>query len=139
MSEDGGRLFAAGLFRAEVVDRAEGHPRQRHLGLGDRPGDPEVDDLHPTVGPDQDVARLDVAVDEAAGVGSGQGSGDAGPDPCDLARGQRAPPSQDRRQVLPVDKLHDDVRAARILAEVVDGHHVGVAQPGHRLGFLPET
>ena len=139
MSERGRRLLAAGLFRAEVVDRAEGHARQRHLGLGDRPGDPEVDDLDPAVGPDQDVARLHVTVDEASGVCGGEGPGDAGPDPRDLARRQRAAPAQDRGEVLPVDQLHDDVRAAGVLAEVVDRDDVGVAERGGRLGLLPEA
>ena len=108
----GGGLLAARLFRAEVVDRAEGHPRQRHLGLGDRAGDPEVDDLDPAVRADQDVARLHVTMDEASGVCGGEGAGDAGPDARDLARRQRAAPPQDRGEVLPVDQFHDDVRAA---------------------------
>ena len=139
MSEAGRRLLAAGLLRAEVVDRAEGRPGQRHLGLGDRPRDPEVDDLDPPVRPDQDVAGLHVAVDEASGVGGGEGPRDAGPDPRDLARRQRAAPPQDRREVLAVDQLHDDVRAARVLAVVVDRDDVGVAERGRRLRLLPEA
>ena len=136
----GGRgLLATRLLRAEVMDRAEGRPRQRHLCLGDRPGDAEVGDLDPAVGPDQDVARLDVAVDEPAGMSGGEGLRDAGPDPGDLPRVERTAPAQDRREVLPVDQLHDDVRAARVLAEVVDGDDVGVAERGRRLGLRAET
>ena len=63
-----GRL-AAGLLGAEVVDRPERRAGQRHLGLGERPGDPEVGDLDPAVAADQHVARLDVAMDDAARVG----------------------------------------------------------------------
>ncbi len=114
-------------------------PGQRHLGFGDRPRDPEVGDLHLPVGPDQDVARLHVTVDEASGVGGCEGPCDAAPDPRDLARRQRAASAQDGGEVLPVDQLHDDVRAAGVLAEVVDRDDVGVAQRGRRLGLLPEA
>ena len=58
---------------------------------------------------------------------------------ADLPRGERAAPAQDRREVLPVDQLHDDVRAAGVLAEVVDGDDVGVAERGRRLGLRAET
>jgi hypothetical protein len=101
MSERRVRLLAAGLLRAEVMDRAEGRPRQRHLRLGDRPGDPEVGDLDPAVGADQDVARLDITVDEPAGMRGGEGVRDAGPDPCGLPRRKRTAPAEDRREVLP--------------------------------------
>ena len=121
-------LLAARLLRAEVVDRAEGRPGQRHLGLGDRPGDPEVGDLHPAVAREHDVAGLHVPMDDAARVGGRQGPGDLGGDPGGLARRERTGPPQDRRQVLAVDELHDDERPVLVLTEVVDGDDVGVVE-----------
>ena len=121
------------------MDRPERRAGERDLGLGDRPGDPEVDDLHRAVGADQDVAGLDVAVDQAAGMGGGQCPRHPGPDPGNLAGRERAAPAQDRGEVLAVDQLHDDVRAARVLAVVVDRDDIRVAQRGRRLGLLPEA
>ena len=114
-------------------------PGQRDLRLGDRAGDPEVDDLDLAVAADQHVAGLDVAVDEAPRVGRGERPGDGRADARDLARRQRAAPAQDGREVLAVDQLHDDVRAARVLAVVVDGDDVRVAERRRRLGLLPEA
>ena len=134
-----GRRLAAGLFRAEVVDGPHGRPGQRQLRLGDRPGDAEVGDLHLAVAADEDVAGLDVAVDEPGGVGRGERARHGGPDAGDLARRQGAAALEDGREVLPVDQLHDDVRAGRVRAVVVDGHDVRVAQRRGRLGLLAEA
>ena len=81
-----GRLLAARLLGAEVVDGAERRPGQRHLGLGHRPGDPEIGDLHRPVAADHDVAGLHVAVDDPPLVGGLERSGGVGSDPGRLAR-----------------------------------------------------
>ena len=120
------------------MDGSERRPGQRHLRLGDRPGDPEVDDLDLAVPPDQDVAGLDVTVDQTAGVGCREGPGDGRRDPGGLSGRQGAAATDDRREVLTVDQLHDDVRTGRILAVVVDGDDVRVAQRRGRLGLLAE-
>jgi hypothetical protein len=49
----------------------------------------EVGDLHPAIAGDQDVAGLNVAVDEAALVCRGDRLRRLGDDPCRLARRQR--------------------------------------------------
>ena len=134
-----GGLLAARLFGAEVVDRAERRPGQRHLGLGDGPGDPEVGDLHAAVAREHDVAGLHVAVDDPPGVGGRQGAGDLRGDPGGLARRERPVPAHDRGQVLPVDELHDDERAVLVLAEVVDGHDVGMVERGGGERLLAEA
>ena len=76
---------------------------------------------------------------EAPGMGRRERPGDARPDPGGLAGRERAAPAQDRGEVLAIDELHDDVRPARVLAVVVDGDDVRVAQRGGRLGLLPEA
>ena len=60
-------------------------------------------------------------------------------DACGLGRGQGSVAPQDRRQVLAVHVLHDDERAARVLAVVVDRDDVGVAQRGGVLGLLAKA
>jgi hypothetical protein len=107
---------------------------------GDR-GDPEVDDLHPDVATaaarDDDVVRLEVAVDDAGVVGGlepaprlheqGDGVGPAG-------RCIGDPPGE--RDA--VEELHRHVELAPVLADIVDLDHVRVGDPGHHLGLLPE-
>src|SRR4029079_18653847 len=75
----------------------------------------------------------------APGVGRRERARDAGPDARDLARRQRAAAAEGRRQVLAVDQLHDDVRAAGVLAVVVHRDDVRVAQRGGCLGLLAEA
>ena len=88
----GGRLVAAGLLRAEVVDGAERRAREGHLGLGNRPGDAEIGHLDVPIAVDHDVAGLDVAMDDP-----GAGARRAGPGrsrqrsgPPDAAAGLRS-------------------------------------------------
>jgi hypothetical protein len=121
------------------MDGAERGPGHRHLRLGDGPGDAEVDDLHPPIAPDQDIAGLDVAVDDAPGVTRGERAADAGRDAGRLGRRQGAVPAQDRRQVLAVHVLHHDERPRRVLAVVVHGDDVRVAQRGGVLRLLAEA
>ena len=135
----GRRGLAAGLLRAEVVDRSERGAGERRLGLGDRAGDAEVDDLDLAVAADQDVAGLDVAMDEAARVRRGERAGDRRGDPGGLPRRERTAPAQDRGEVLAVDELHDDVRAGRVLPVVVRRDDVRVGQRRGRLGLLAEA
>ena len=93
-----------------------------------RAGDPEVGDVDPAVAADEDVRRLDVAVDDAAVVGDLEGAGDVGGDAGGLARGEGPVLAQDRGEVLALDELHDDVRARRVFAEVEHGDDVRVAE-----------
>jgi hypothetical protein len=139
MSDDGRGLVAARLLRAEVVDRAERRAGQRHLRLGDRPGDPEVGHLHPAVAVDHDVAGLHVAVDDPPLVSGLQGPRRLRGDPGGLPRRQGAGPLDDRGEVLAVDELHDDERAGGVLAVVEDRDDVRVVQRRGGLGLVPEA
>ena len=114
-------------------------PGQRHLRLGDGPGDAEVRDLHPPVATDQDVAGLHVAVDDPPGVGRLEGSRGLGGDPGGLARRQRPGASDDRGEVLALDDLHDDERAGLVLAVVVDRDDVRVVERRRVLRLLAEA
>ncbi len=105
-------------------------------------GKAEVSDLDLADGPEQDVVRLEVAVDEAGRVRGREAAGGAQealqhdrpwpgllPHPC----AERAA----------VEQRHDQVDQTVDRADVEDRHHVGVAQASHGLGlpqdaFLPD-
>ena len=64
-------LLAPHLLGRHVVGRAHHRARARHLGDA-QPGEAEVEDLHREVREDADVRGLQVAVDDALGVGVGE-------------------------------------------------------------------
>ena len=134
-----GRLLAERLLRAEVVDRAERDTGQGQARVGPGPGDPEVGDLHAAVGRDEHVAGLHVPVDDSARVRRGERVRDLGSEAGGLAGRERAVAGEQRRDVLAVHELHDDVRAVGVGAEVVHADDVGMAQRGGGLGLLLEA
>ena len=69
MSAGGPGLLAASLLRREVGGRAEHRADLGDARLLGRLGDAEVGELDDAVDPAQQVARLDVAVDDALAVG----------------------------------------------------------------------
>jgi len=75
-------LLAGKLLRCHVPQRAHHHPRLgRSLErLAQQPCDAEVDQPGVAIGPDEDVSRLYVAMDDAAGVGVVQRLRDLGAD-----------------------------------------------------------
>ncbi len=130
------------LWRDEP-GRADHQALLGQRGLALLPGDAEVGEHHPAALGQEDVARLDVAVLQALGVGHAEGLQHVGPDPggmrgrhgAELAYGlgQRAAPQQ----------LHDQPRPVLLDHDVVQRHDAGMAQPrgglrlahrsGHRL------
>ena len=88
---------------------------------------------------EQDVGRLDVAVDEAVAVGGVERPADLRDD-VRGPLGPQAPLGADERaQVGPVDVAHDDEQHAVVLARVVDGEDVGVLDRGGGLGLGDEA
>ena len=64
-----GHRLAERLLGRDVVGRAEHPAGQRQAFLGQRAGDAEVRDLRAALLAEEDVVRLDVAVDDLAVVG----------------------------------------------------------------------
>ncbi len=99
-------------------------------------GEPEVEDLDRAILGDEDVLRLEIPVDDAAGVGCGQTVGD-------LDRDLDRPPRGEVRLPQPLPKaaaaqqLRHDVGHPLVLADVIDGEDVRVVQRtgGPRLAF----
>ena len=120
---------AACLLRGEVLRGADDRALLRHLArAGAR--DAEVRDLHDALGVDDDVVRLDVAVDDAVAVRVAERGED-------LARvrdrdGHRAEAARadELLERSPLDVLHDDVVGAVELAAVEDRDDVRVGEAG---------
>ena len=106
--------------------------------------DPEVEDLHQTVLGEEQVLRLQVAMDDAFLVGGAQAPGDLdrGPPATAHAQGARG---HAVAEGLALQQLRDDVgrppaRAGRFeLPGVVDGDDVGVVQDARPPGLLHEA
>ena len=90
----------------------------------------------PAIG-QEDVPRLDVAMDDAVGVGRVQGVGDLDADVHQLMDLERTG-QQPIAQGLPLHQLHDDEGVALVIADVVDGADVRVVQGGGGARFGPQ-
>ncbi len=95
----------------------------------------EVGQDDPARAVQEDVARLDVAVQHARAVGGGQRVHDLGADVGHLVRVEGAALAQHVVQGGAVDQFHDDQRASVDLGDVVHGHDSGVPDPGGRAGL----
>jgi len=143
-------LGAGHLLRRHVTHGAEHGARvgvPRHRGcvgfvltgcLRFVPGELEVENLHTTVGGDEDVRRLEVAVNDRHLVCGSEPICDGGPD---LGR---LPPTQGRAvepilEGLSVEDFDDDEWAAVMLAQLVDVEDVGVGELCDGLGFPLES
>lgn len=126
------------LLGGEIGDGAQDGPG----GVRDRahgPDQAEVGDLDPAVVTYQHVLRLHVPVDEARPV-RGPQSGEHRLQ--DVQRGPRlqgAPLAQHIAQRAPRDVLHREVDVLPLGALVEDRDHIGVREPGHRLGLADEA
>ena len=143
--EDVGALVdraGPGLLWRQIPERAQHHARQRVRGGGlgavgrsERRGrgQAEVEDLQATVGRQEDVVGLQVAVHDAAGMRGGEPGGELQRQADGLALADRAAPEA-RPQRLPVEQLGDEVRHLAG-ADVEDRQQVRVRQPGDRPRF----
>ena len=106
------------------------------LGTGAR--DAEVGDLHVARSREQHVARLHVAVHDAAAVRERERRRDLGGDLGGLVRVERAFGADQVAQRPALDVLHHDEVRADFLAPVVDGDDVRVVEVRGRLRLAPE-
>jgi hypothetical protein len=123
-----------------VRDRAEHRAELRQLGRVEA-RDAEVGDLHAAVVEQDDVARLDVAVDDAALVRVLQRGEQLGHQPAGLGEREALARIEQALQVAAAHQLHDDERriGAGVLAVLVDGDDAGMAEPADGLGLAPEA
>jgi hypothetical protein len=120
------------------VDRARGrHHRRLGADLVGGPGHAEVGHRDPARAIDEHVARLDVAMDQAGGVGGRQPAPGLDVEAHDLipARPLAGQVLAERR---PLDELHRQEHPARGLADLVDRDDVRVRQLGQGLGLADQ-
>ena len=134
------RGLAASLLRAEVVDRPE--RRARAASSAPRRSARAMPKSTTLTRPSRPISTLPGFTSRwtmPRAWAAARARATAAGDPGGLGRRQRAVPPQDRGEVLAVDELHDDVRPRRVLAVVVDGDDVGVAQRRGVLRLLAEA
>ena len=115
------------------------NPRLRQVRIGfERLGQPEVHDLGGLVVRQQNVARLEIAVDDPQAMGIPDGAGQY----RDHARrGPGCPGNsvQPSGEAASFDVFHLEVGQTLVLAEVVNLHDVGVPELGDGLGLRQEA
>ena len=130
--------FPPGLFRADVVHRADG-PVIHGSGLGHRHlGDAEVHHLDAAVLFDHDVLGLDVPMDDAVVVGVAQGQHQLDAEGGSDVGAHHPHPLDVLLQGDAGDILHDNHRVAAIQKDIVDFDNIGVIQGIDGLGFVAE-
>ena len=87
---------------------------------------------------DQDVAGLDVAVDDAMLVGVAEGGGHVGADVGGALGRQRASRLEDGRQGSSIDELHDNEVGAGVLTPVEHRDNVVMREIGGSLSLAAE-
>ena len=122
-------------FRGGVVGGAENDALA--LALIGEAGQSEVADLGPFLAVQEDVGRLDVAVQDARLMGVGETFADAGHQAGDfvLFNGLAVGGVVER---LPVHELHHDIGHVVDFTEIVDADEVRVVEHGHGLGLVLE-
>ncbi len=112
--------------------------RHGSSGVGALLGQAEIDNFDLVVTGDEDVLRLEIAVDNAGGVSASEGIGDLQGVAHGLANG-KAVGGDEMAQRLAVDIFHDDEVAVGLGKKIVDGDDVGVIQSGSRLRLALEA
>src|SRR5208283_1135285 len=98
----------------------------------------EVENLGVTALGDKNINRIDIAMNDAVGVGGIEGIGNFDCQPKQGFEIQRSPTNTEL-QGQAIQKLHGDESLAVLLADVVDRANVGVVQSGRGLGFALKT
>ena len=134
---DGGADEGAAAGDGGERAHAAGLAGDRGLVGGVEAGDAEVGDADAVVVADQQVVGLDVAVDEAGGVGrheAAAGLHEHAQDLLPAARGLVEPAPHGAAG----DEFHGDEDLTGVHADVVDGDDVGVGEAGEGLGLAQE-
>ncbi len=128
------------LLGRHVAEGAHDQAGSREPGVGGGDaGDAEVEDLHLPVAQDEDVPRLDVAVDDPVLMGVVEPVADLDHQGQLVLERDLAALADEELELLAVEELHDDEEATLVLAQVVDDDDVRVVEAGAGLGFPVES
>ena len=134
-------FLASYLLGRQVLRRPHHDVVAGQVGLGrlQSLGDAEVGEQHPPVGRHHDVARLDVAMDEARFVSVVERCCDAGADVAGQFGAQSFLRVEYLAQALALDELHHDGLTTVLLEHVVDGDDVRMVEARRSNGFATEA
>src|SRR5688500_10037600 len=130
-AQDDSRLGAAGGQGRRRGDCRSGARRQQL-------GEAEVQDLDPSIGVDEDVLRLEIAVHDAPGVRRGEALGDLAR-PVERPAQRRRTTLEPGAQALSVEELRHQVRRAVSRSQVVEDEDVGMIEGARRARLLLEA
>jgi hypothetical protein len=99
----------------------------------------EVRELGPAIVGQENVCRLDVAMDETGLVGSGQSAANIGDDGGGPLPGKSAIRLQNSQSAAPADQFHDQEVGIVVLGDIEDFHQVGMIELGGRPRFPEKT
>ena len=127
------------LLGRGVEQRARGHARPGQVHTLDL-SDAEVEDLgvQPVALTQEDVGRLEVAVDDAARVSRTQAAGDLAPERGDVLWRQRPPVEAVAERLAPVARHRHEGPPVVGLADLVDGADVRMVDAGRGPRFGEE-
>ena len=132
-------MSALRLFRGHVAGRAQNGfgPGQAAVEV-ENLGQAEVGELGRAVGRQEDVRRLEVAVDHAVAVRLLDAASQQLDEPGGLA-GRPATAVEPGGEIAAVEVFQDEIRVPVLIAQAVNLDDVGVMEPGDRLAFGAET
>ena len=143
-------LFRRHVRRCSRRDPGAGELPRRRAGVRPRPqrvvADPRARPREAEVGhqdtpvvTDQDVLRLEVAVNESRVVRGCEPATGGNEDSTDDLAESPSPRCEPLRERRPIDELHGEKDAVVERPDVVHGDDVGVGEPGHGLRFAQKT
>ena len=128
-------ILGQGLFGSHVIGGADNGFRLRRLAVGGNAlGQAEVGDVRLALGVQQNVARFQIPMQDAAQVGVVDRTGHQRQQLNRLARLVEVVADM-LFQTAPLDQFHAEIVAALAFANFVDGDDVRMIEPGSRLGF----
>jgi hypothetical protein len=143
MHDEAERVLIRGRTRASVLrlfgaDVARRPDEVRKAGVSECARDPEVDDANVTARRQEDVAGLDVPVNDPVAVSRGERASGEGGDAQHLRDRKRPALLEDLREIRPINQLHDDELDAAVGPGVEDRGDVRVGKRGSAPRFSAE-